>query len=319
MAVVETLDTEKAQDFLGEIRRSHPRWAKPTAPTETLWFFRGQHDASLPLLPRAFRNKPSRVLDPLREDIAKLYAKRNFRRQLGATASLITCNDDQLAEAALDALTHAGAVRMFMTLADEVRRPIVHSELLWHVFNEERDEFRQYFAGETNGKPEEIFAIAQHHGLPTQFLDWTLDPLIAAYFAAERADPACADRLAVWAIQRDLFNHQWGLSRFTVRAGVTPFLDAQAGLFTWSRRAYIDRANHGRYLEFDELIRQWSKHPPIAALGEPLLYKVTLPSAHADELLRLLWRERVTPAHLMPTFDHVTMALEQQLRWFGVS
>lgn len=319
MAVIETLDVEKAEDFLGEIRRSHRRWIDPKDEAETLWMFRGQHDASLPLLPRAFRRQPNKVLDPLREDIAKHYASRNFRRHLGATASLITCNDDQLTETALDALTHAGAVRLFMVLADEVRRPIVFSELLWHVFNEGRDEFRQYFAGETRGKPEEVFAIAQHHGLPTQFLDWTLDPLIAAYFAAHRADPKCSDRLAVWALRQDLFNHQWSLSRFTVRAGATPFLDAQAGLFTWSRWAYIDRANRGRYIEFDELVQEASLGPPIAALGQPLLRRITLPASRADELLRLLWRERVTPAHLMPTFDHVTMALEQKLRWLGTS
>ena len=48
-------------------------------------------------------------------------------------------------------------------------------------------------------------ALAQHHGVPTFFLDWTQDPMVACYFASQRnrSESDIDKDLAIWALKTD--------------------------------------------------------------------------------------------------------------------
>jgi FRG domain len=315
-SITEVIDCSKAAEFFGALQpRSTPRGSRPGLPS---LLFRGHARDAWVLLPSSLRPGA----------FHKVFAAKSM---FGRDPSL---QRDQLAN-------EVQVMVEFVSAADSIGLPIPDDSMAFrealvtgpHRLLQGADQ-----SAEVIWPPRHFhaaLALVRHSGLPTRLLDWTSDPMKAAYFAASEGAGWLTDSttkidgsdcLSVWTVDRARFvtlvhtgrnigsrldeNVTVPVEFFSVPRASNPNAHAQSGWFSVVRSEHrLDEpvSRIALDIEIATVLSQGPRQP-----REPIFHKYTLPLSEAPRLLSLLAGYNINASSVFPDYHGAALAVKER-------
>lgn len=202
------------------------------------------------------------------------------------------------------------------------------------------DDFRNKLIGEVNienilnnklawlpSEYIELAGLAQHYGVYTRLLDWSRDINVAIYFAVSGLmnfdESKKIDNIVLWALKETAFKAEQkdrtGIILYTPEYAGNPNLCAQKGVFSLYSIKNEFKTDHSDNFEYnDKIVKPLDeiiKEQKDIYNGEPILYKILIPTPQDDELYNYLFNQNYDAALIFPGYEGVAKTIKENIYW----
>jgi len=331
---------DSAEDFISKLSLSNPSWWNNNS--QCHWIFRGQ-SSQHQLIPSLFRatspdntelnyNRIFNVISPQLLDTVPNIQVEIKMISLFAADQLALPEIAKLIEIIKALFVEISLTENFLIRCNEIR---LNTPSLWLFSNQYRgissvEFFYNWLSRQSpiknfiklpfenqlsNGFRKIIYfeypesmALARHHGVLSRLLDWTKEPMIAAFFSAYNS--STTDDACVLALDKEHLSFRPGHGQIQFyeklsKSGLE-FLHIQEGLFTDPLGIESYYLKFGQWPTLGDYLLKTLTTPQ----GEPIpqetyLKKILLKASAKVELLKRLDRMGINKYTLMPTYDNV--------------